>query len=61
MAYEGLISGWWSKTLKYELEEKIDHHFKVKFHGESNDGSLDALARCLDPEMAHKDLIGAKN
>ena len=50
-----------SKNLKYELEEKLDHHFKVKFHGESNGDSLDAPKRCLDPEMAYKPaLFGPK-
>ena len=37
-----------------------DYQFVVKFHGESNGDSLDALKRCFDPEMAHKGLIGAK-
>ena len=32
----------------------------VKFHGKLNSSSLDALTRCLDPEMGHKGLIGAK-
>ena len=32
----------------------------VKYHGESNGDSFDALKRCFDPEMALKGLIGAK-
>ena len=31
-----------------------------KFHDKLNGDSLDALKRCLDPEMVHKGLIGAK-
>ena len=46
---------------KFELGEKLYHHFQVKFHGESNGGSLDALKQCIEPKMAHKGLIGAKN
>ena len=37
-----------------------DHQFEVKFHGESNGDSLDAIKRFFDPEMAHEGLIGAK-
>ena len=49
------------ENFKFELGEKIDHHYKIKFHGESIGNSLDALKRCLDRKMAHKGLIGAKN
>ena len=49
-----------SKNLKHELGEQSDHHCKEKFHGESIDESLEALKRCLDPEMAQKALDGAK-
>ena len=49
-----------SKNLKFEPEEMWDYQFVVKFHGESNGDSLDALKRCFDPEMALKGLIGAK-
>ena len=38
----------------FELGEKLDHHFNVKFYGESNGDSLDALKRCLDTEMDHE-------
>ena len=38
----------------------MDHHFQVKFHGDSNGDSLGTLKRCLIPEMGHKGLIGAK-
>ena len=36
-----------------------DHQFLVKFHGESNGDSLDALKRCFDPKIAHEGLIDA--
>ena len=49
------------EILKFELGEKLDHHFKVKFHGESNGDGPDVQKRCLDPEMGHKGLVGAKN
>ena len=49
------------KILKFELEEKLDHHFKVKFYGELTVDSPDVQKRCLDPEMGHKGLVGAKN
>ena len=45
------------EILKFELGEKLDRHFKAKFHGESNGDSLDALKRCLDPELGHQSLI----
>ena len=61
MAHKGLIGAKNFEILKFELGEKLDHHFRVKFHGESNGDSLDALKRCLDPEMGHKGLIGARN
>ena len=48
------------ENLKFELGENLDLHFKVKFHGESNGGSLDALKRCLNPEIGLEGLIGAK-
>ena len=32
----------------------------VKFHGQSIGDSIDALKRCVDPELAYKGLIGAK-
>ena len=50
-----------SKNFKFELGEKLDYHFKVKFHGESNGDGPDVQKRCLDPEMGHKGLVGAKN
>ena len=31
-----------------------------KFHDKLNGDSLDALKRCLDPEMAHKALLGTE-
>ena len=46
-----------SKNLKFELGEKLDNRFRVKFHGESSGDSLNALIRCLDSEMGHKGLI----
>ena len=49
------------KNLKFELGEKLDYHLQVKFHGKLNGDSLDTLKRCLDSEMAHRGLIGAKN
>ena len=44
------------RDLKFELEEKLDHYFMVKFRSKSNGDSLDAQ-QCLDPEMAHEGLI----
>ena len=43
------------------LPRKSNTIVLVKFHGKSNGVSLDALKRCLDPEMAHKGLIGDRN
>ena len=43
-----------SKNLKFELGEKLDHRFQVRFYGKSNGDSLDALKRCSDPELCHK-------
>ena len=51
-----------SKNLKFELGEKLDQYNSwVKFHGESNGDGPDVQKRCLDPEMGHKGLVGAKN
>ena len=49
------------KNLKFDPREKLDHHFKVKFHSESNSDSLNALKRCLDPEMDHEGPIWDQN
>ena len=49
------------KNLQFELGEKLGHHFEVKFRGESNGDSPNVQKRCLDPEMGHKGLVGAKN
>ena len=38
---------------KFELGEKLDHHLRGQFHGESNGDSLDALKQCLDPEIGN--------
>ena len=46
--------------LKSELGEKLDHQIKVKLHGKSNGDGLDAVKRCLDPEMDHEGPFGAK-
>ena len=37
------------KFFNFELEEKLDHHFKVKFDGESDGDSLGALNPYFDP------------
>ena len=50
-----------AEILKFELEEKIGHHSKVKVHGESNGVSLNALKQCLNPERGHQGQTGAKN
>ena len=42
---------------KFVLGENVEHHRKGKFRGESNGDRIDALKRCLDPEMAHNDLM----
>ena len=50
----------------WEKIKKLDHHFQAKFHGESimviSIVWIDALKRCLDPEIAHGGLSnsGAK-
>ena len=63
MGHKDLIGGKKSRNLKSELREreKLEHHFEIKFHIKSNGDSLDALKQCLDPEMGHNGLIGAKN
>ena len=45
------------KNLQFELGEKLGHRTEVKFYGKSNGDSLDALKRCLDPEMGHRSLV----
>ena len=42
------------EILKFETEEKLDHHFYVKFHGESNGDGLEAQKPCLGPKKAHR-------
>ena len=42
------------------VRRKSYHYFQAKFRGKSKGDSLDALKRCLDPEMANNDLIWAK-
>ena len=49
------------EIFNFEVGEKLDYYFQVKFHCESNGDSLDALKQCLDSEMGHKGLIKAKN
>ena len=48
------------KNLQFELGEKLGHHAVVKFNGKSNGDSLDALKRCLDPEIGYKGQIGTR-
>ena len=51
---------YWSqkfKNLKFELGEKLDHLYEVKFHGESNGDSLEALKRYIDPKIGHRSLV----
>ena len=57
MANNDLIWAKNRKILNFSLREKLDYHFKVKFHGESNGDSLEALKRCLDPEMGDRSLV----
>ena len=33
----------------FELEEKLDHHFQVKFDGQSDGGDLDPQIPYFDP------------
>ena len=47
----------YQKNLQFELGEKLDHRYAVKCHGELNGDSLEALKRCLDPEMGHRSLV----
>ena len=37
------------------------HRFPVKFQGESNGNSVEALERCLDPELGDKGQKRANN
>ena len=37
------------RFLNFELEEKLDHHFQVKFDGESDGDSLRPLKPYFDP------------
>ena len=37
------------KIFNFELEEKLDHHFQVKFDGKSDGNSLKALKRYFNP------------
>ena len=60
MAYRSFI-GAKSRKFKNWARGKGSPPIQVKFHGESNGDSLDALKRRLDRQMAHEDLIGAKN
>ena len=48
MGHKGLVG---AKNLKFELGEKLDHRYTVKFHREWNGDSLETLNRCLDSEM----------
>ena len=45
------------KNLQFELREKLGHHTVVKFNGKSYGDSLEAVKRCLDPEMDHRSLV----
>ena len=62
MGHEGLIGAKNQKSY-FELGEKFDYHFKVKFYGrgKSNGGSLDTLKQfiLLGPEMRDKNPIRA--
>ena len=51
---------WSQKKLKFDLGEKLDHRYTVKFNRESNGDSLKALKRGLDPEMGQKTKYMAK-
>ena len=37
------------KNFNFELEEKLDHHFQVKFDGESDGDSFGTLNPYFDP------------
>ena len=52
----------WGQKSKFQnlRWEKLHHPFQVKCHGESIGDNLNALKRCLDPEMALRGLFGAK-
>ena len=43
---------------EFELGEKLDHHFQVKFRDKSIDDNFNALKQYLNLKMAH---IGARN
>ena len=55
MSHNGLIG---ANDFKFEQGEKLDHYLRQNF---AANYSLNALKRCLDPEMSRKDLIWAKN
>ena len=40
------------EILNFELGEKLDGHFCVKFYGKSNGDSLEAQKPCLSPKKA---------
>ena len=49
------------ENFNFELEEKLDQHFWVKFDGKSNGNSLKALNRYFDPLIGpNRPLIGQK-
>ena len=49
-----LIMGPKIEIFNFELEIKLDHHFYVEFHGESNGDGLEAQKPSLGPKMAIK-------
>ena len=48
------------EIFNFELEIKLDHHFYVKFHGESNGDGLEAQKPNLGPQNGHKGPLWAQ-
>ena len=57
LTLKALLEPKYQKNLKFELGEKLEHRFMVKFHRQSNGDCLEALKRCLDPKMGHRSLV----
>ena len=56
--YKVCLGGPKIEIFNFELEIKLDHHFYVEFHGESNGDGLEAQKPSLGPQNGHK---GPKN
>ena len=48
------------EIFNFELEIKLDHHFYVEFHGESNGDGLEAQKPSLGLKNGHKSRLWAQ-